>query len=91
MATFTIGSPLIARPFLHRYPDSGLQVPVRLNIVELKGGVAKSSMSWDLPSSLVAIGALEDPIVEKELKEGVQGLDARLEALVRDVLGNPIV
>jgi len=58
---------------------AGLNVPTNLIVLAKEGGQG-TTIVYDLPSSLIAVGGTE------EMKKAAQGLDAKLEALVKYVL-----
>lgn len=65
-------------------------MPLRLNLRSISPANANLDgciVSWNLPSSVISIGVLEES-VEKELKEIATVLDAEVEQLVRQVTGN---
>lgn len=65
-------------------------MPLRLNLHSLypaNSNLDGCNVSWDLPSSLMAIGVLDES-VEREVKELGAVVDAQVEALVREVIGD---
>lgn len=69
---------------------AGLHVPVRVVVVETfssTGTDGGATITWDLPSSLIAIGALKSAKQESELKAAAVALDEKLEVMLRAVTG----
>ncbi|CAF1123857.1 unnamed protein product [Didymodactylos carnosus] len=75
---FVLGNPLIARTMLEHNLTAGLHVPVRLLVLEQDPHI--TTISYDLPSSLIAIGG-DNPA----LLNAAKGLDDKLEKLASQV------
>jgi uncharacterized protein (DUF302 family) len=73
-----LGNPLIAITMIRHDITAGLLVPVELLLVENESGQG-SSITYILPSSLMATG-------EAELTKAAKALDAKLEELVAKVV-----
>jgi uncharacterized protein (DUF302 family) len=73
-----LGNPLIAITMIRHDITAGLFVPVELLLVENESGEG-SSITYILPSSLMATG-------NAELTKAAKALDAKLEALVAKVV-----
>jgi uncharacterized protein (DUF302 family) len=79
MRLYTLGNPLIAQTMMRHDVLAGLYVPPRVAVVADGEGTL---VVFDLPSALIAVGDCKPA-----LKEAVQELDRKLEALVREVTG----
>ena len=79
-----LGNALIAITMLEHDLDAGLFVPVEVLLKELKGGKG-TEVVYVLPSSLVTAGKDSG-----ELKKAAEGLDAKLERLVEDIVAVPV-
>jgi len=83
--TYILGNPLIARTMIEHDLRSGLQVPVRIILLEDPG--KGTSVVYDLPSSIVALpGYAQGGEGEEKLRKAAQALDTKLERIVRDCL-----
>ncbi|THH30020.1 hypothetical protein EUX98_g4176 [Antrodiella citrinella] len=78
---YIIGNPLIAQTMLQHDIAAGLHIPPKLLVTEIEGGKG-TTVVFDLPSSVIAVGNNVSP----ELKKAAEGLDEKLERLVRKVL-----
>ncbi|KAH9834801.1 uncharacterized protein C8Q71DRAFT_859165 [Rhodofomes roseus] len=82
MTQYILGNPLIAATMMLHDPYVPLNVPPRILVVE-KADKSGTQVVYFQPSSLIAVSA--DGNVKPELKAAAEGLDARLEALMRKV------
>jgi uncharacterized protein (DUF302 family) len=83
MTAYIIGNPIIAQTMMvHDYLAS-LHVPIRILIMEDTPASKGCSVTWDLPSSLIAISALSDLNQEAKLKSAAQALDEKAETFIR--------
>lgn len=89
VATYLIGNPLIAETMFQEDWITGLHVPTRLVMWSAIPPAVGTTIVWDLPSSLIAIGALANKTSEATLKSLAVGLDGHLEAMLRNVTGLP--
>ncbi|KAF8291739.1 hypothetical protein DL93DRAFT_970452 [Clavulina sp. PMI_390] len=87
--TYIIGNPIVAETMLKYDLLTGLHIPVRIALVETldaSGSPAGTVVVWDVPSSLINIGALPAD-TEASLKSAAVQVDANVENLVRNVTG----
>lgn len=87
IATYIIGNPIIAQTMFAHDWIAGLHVPVRVLVVESTPASAGCTIIWDVPSSLIAIGALKNSTEEAKLKAAAAVLDHDLEIMLRNVTG----
>lgn len=86
MTSYIIGNPIIAQTMMvHDYLAS-LHVPIRILIMEDTPASKGCRVTWDLPSSLVAIGTLR-PSEEAKLKSAALALDEKAETFIRYFTG----
>ena len=87
MFAYTIGNPVIAQTMMvHDYVAS-LHIPLRVLIIEDTPANKGCTVTWDLPSSVIAIGALKNKTQEAELKSAAVALDEKVETFVRYFTG----
>ncbi|KAF8315719.1 hypothetical protein DL93DRAFT_2166677 [Clavulina sp. PMI_390] len=87
--TYIIGNPIVAETMLKWDTIAGLHVPTRIVVSELFDAKNKSigtSVVWDVPSTLIAIGHLP-AATEKKLKAAALILDSNVENMVRNATG----
>ncbi|KAF9452497.1 hypothetical protein P691DRAFT_794919 [Macrolepiota fuliginosa MF-IS2] len=79
---YTIGNPLIAQGILRHDLRAALHIPPRLLILE-KVDRTGTNVIYQLPSSVMIFPDNES----QELREAVEGLDRKFEALARNITG----
>lgn len=89
IVSYIIGNPLIAKTMLVHDYSAGLHVPLRVHLVESLGWRG-CSVTWDLPSSHIAIGAVKDAEQETALREAAKVLDGKLEDLIQFITGTEV-
>jgi uncharacterized protein (DUF302 family) len=82
VSIYTIGNPLIAQNILKHNLRAGLHIPPRLLVLEKTEGQGTQVM-YQLPSSIMTLPGDDDG----ELKEKLDALDSKLEALIAKVTG----
>lgn len=87
ISAYTIGNPVIAQTMLVRDYLASLHVPVRICVLEAENSAEGSSITYVLPSSHIAIGALKDAEEEAALRKAATDLDGKLESLIRYATG----
>ncbi|KAF8291740.1 hypothetical protein DL93DRAFT_2174139 [Clavulina sp. PMI_390] len=87
--TYIIGNPIVAETMLVYDLLTGLHVPTRIALVEIldaSGNSTGTTVVWDVPSTLMNIGAL--PLkTEASLLRATLQLDSNVENLVRNATG----
>jgi hypothetical protein len=92
IVSYIIGNPLIAKTMMVHDYSAGLHVPLRIHLVESLGNsdLRGCSVTWDLPSSHIAIGAVRDAEQETALREAAEILDGKLEDLIQFITGTEV-
>lgn len=83
--TYIIGNPVVAETMFAEDWVAGLHVPVRIVVIENLAPAVGTTIVYDLPSSVIAIGALKDPRQEKKLKTAAQAVDKYLEEMLVNI------
>ncbi|KZT26162.1 TT1751-like protein [Neolentinus lepideus HHB14362 ss-1] len=78
ISVYTLGNPLIAQTMIRHDTIAGFYVPPKIFVIGNPDGKG-AKVIYDLPSSLIAAGK------EGELKTAAEGLDAKLENLVKKI------
>jgi len=87
MLAYTIGNPIIAQTMMVHDYVAPLHVPLRILIIEDTPANNGCTVTWDLPSSVIAIGALKNKTQEAELKAAAVALDEKLETFIQYFTG----
>ncbi|KZS95699.1 hypothetical protein SISNIDRAFT_483920 [Sistotremastrum niveocremeum HHB9708] len=82
---YTIGNPLIAQTMIVHDRTTALHVPPQIFIAENANG--GSTITYDLPSSVIAIGGRPED-ESGELRKAAVSLDEKLEKLMRHISGS---